>query len=280
MSFWKNLLQRLRPEASAPEDWEAVLVQADLGLPLTQKFVAGLERAKLLHDAPAAEAWLRKELLTLLESPPARLVLEKPEVVLLVGVNGSGKTTTAAKLARLFQQRGAKVVLGAADTFRAAAVEQLQTWGERLGIPVVHGASGADPASVAFASYQTAQEQNADWLIVDTAGRQANRHNLMEELAKIKRVLGRRDPLAPHHVWLVADATTGSAALMHAREFGQAASVTGLILTKLDGSAKGGLAAAARAELNLPTLFVGSGEKPEDLQPFDAARYVDAFFNR
>jgi len=192
-----------------------------------------------------------------------------------VGVNGSGKTTTAAKLAQRYQQQGKTVLFGAADTFRAAAVDQLQVWGQRLGVEVISGAAESDPGAVAFSAVQAGLARGVDLVLVDTAGRLHTRFNLMEELKKVYRVVGKALPGAPHHVWLVLDATTGQNALHQARAFKSAVQVTGVILSKPDSSAHGGMAFAIQRELGLPILFAGLGEKPEDLTPFDPQAFVD-----
>jgi fused signal recognition particle receptor len=282
MGFWKNLVASFVPAGSSAEeslDWEAILMQADLGVTLALRLVKELEKRKLTRKNAEAEAFLRTELERLVQTERPMLSVDKPEVVLLVGVNGSGKTTTTAKLAKRILGFNQTVVLGAADTFRAAAVEQLQLWGTRLGVEVVHGAEGTDPASVAFRSFETAVERKADWLLVDTAGRLANKHNLMLEIAKVKRVLGKKNPQAPHHTWLVVDGTTGVNILSQAKEFHQACGLTGLIVTKLDGSAKGGMIAAVREELGLPTFFLGRGEQATDLEEFDGKKFVEDFFS-
>lgn len=255
-------------------------MEADLGLVLTERWVAELEKQKLHQKPKQAGEYLKKQMRTLLVSPPYRLILEKPEVILLVGVNGSGKTTTAAKLTQRAQSQGKKVILGAADTFRAAAVDQLEIWGQRLGVTVVSGPPGRDPASVAFESYEKAIAEGVDQLIVDTAGRMPNKNNLMQEIGKVKRVLQKKNSDSPHHVWLVVDGTTGSNVLAQAREFHQAVGLTGLIMTKLDSSAKGGMVAAVQAELGVPTLFIGRGESAGDLESFNSDRYVEEFFGQ
>jgi fused signal recognition particle receptor len=214
----------------------------------------------------------------LVRVPPPLPIRHKPEVILLIGVNGSGKTTTAAKLGARARQEGRTVHLAAADTFRAAAAEQLEAWGARLGIPVTSAAPGTDPASVAVKSLLAAQETQTDLLIIDTAGRQANKRNLLLELGKIKRSLQKKAEAVPHHTWLVADGTTGTGVLSQAREFHEAIGLSGLIVTKLDGSARGGMVAAVRAEVGLPTYYLGRGEKPEDLKRFHAVEFVDSFF--
>lgn len=288
MSFWKKLIHKFVPTASStPEtpdevqqeiDWEALLLEADLGLPLTLQWTTALESQNLLKKPKAAEAFLRQEMLRLLAPPEYRLILDQPEVVMLVGVNGSGKTTTAAKLTQLALQQGKKVTLGACDTFRAAAVDQLQTWGERLQVPVVSGPPGRDPASVAFESYEKAEENKSNLLLVDTAGRMPNKNNLMQEITKVKRVLSKKNPNSPHHLWLVVDGTTGNNVQIQAKEFHQALQLTGLIVTKMDSSAKGGMIAAVRAELGIPTLYLGKGEKASDLHPFESHPFVNEFF--
>lgn len=278
MSFWRKLVSKFVPRSGEKIDWEALLLEADLGLPLTLKVVEGLEKEGFERDFEKGQAWLRDYLKQLLRPMPPAIVRDKPEVILMIGVNGSGKTTTSAKLAHAAHKRGKKVMFGAADTFRAAAVDQLQVWADRLNVPLISGKQGADPASVAYQSLEAAHAQGVDLLIVDTAGRQANKNNLLQELAKVKRALQKRQPTAPHQSWLVVDATTGNNIISQAREFHAAVGLNGLIMTKLDGSAKGGMVAAVREELGLPTLYIGRGEKPEDLELFNAERYVDEFF--
>jgi fused signal recognition particle receptor len=199
-------------------------------------------------------------------------------VVSIVGVNGTGKTTTAAKLAHLVQSRGETALLAACDTFRAAAIEQIKLWGQRLKVPVVAGAYGADAASVAHDAVAAAQARKVDYLFVDTAGRLHTKHNLMQELQKLHRVIGKQLPGAPHEVLLVLDATTGMNALNQAREFNKAVPLSGLIVTKLDGTSKGGMVVAIQKELGLPIKFIGLGEQADDLQPFDAKQFAEALF--
>jgi fused signal recognition particle receptor len=199
-------------------------------------------------------------------------------VVSLVGVNGTGKTTTAAKLAHLVQARGQTALLAACDTFRAAAVEQLKLWGQRVNVPVISGARGADPASVAHDAIAAALARQAGYLFVDTAGRLHTKHNLMKELQKVHRVMDKKLPGAPHETLLVLDATTGMNALTQAREFHKAVPLTGLVIAKLDGTSKGGMVIAIQRELGLPVKFIGLGEKPDDLQPFDAKQFARALF--
>ena len=261
------------------DDLEAMLIQADIGIETTEKLVSQLK------EIAKSEGWTKAEQLRsgLAESlseliiPPPELVLNPggPTVILIVGVNGSGKTTSAAKLGKRFQDSGKKVVLAAADTYRAAAVEQLQTWGNRLGLRVISGQPGADPGAVTYDAIQSAISRGEEIVLVDTAGRLHTRYNLMEELKKVHRVSGKALTGAPHVVWLVMDATTGQNALQQAKAFKQAVEVTGVILAKLDSSARGGMAFAIQETLQLPILFAGLGEAPEDLEPFDPDAFID-----
>jgi fused signal recognition particle receptor len=278
MSFWNRLVDKFRAAEGEEIDWEALLIEADLGIKLATEWVDELKDEGLTRSPDKAEIFLREKMVKLVRIPPPLPIKHKPEVILLIGVNGSGKTTTAAKLAARAKQDGRAVHLGAADTFRAAATEQLEAWGARLEIPVTTAPSGTDPAAVAVKSLLAAQEAKSDLLIIDTAGRQANKRNLLLELQKIKRSLEKKSEGVPHHTWLVADGTTGSGVLSQAKEFHEAIGLTGLIVTKLDGSARGGMVAAVRAELGLPTYYLGRGEKPEDLKRFAAAEFVGAFF--
>jgi fused signal recognition particle receptor len=265
------------------EDLEEILITADFGMQTTQELVSAVEAR--LGRGQAAEpdqvrgllkGEIRKRLLG--EAAPFDPVSGSPFVIMVVGVNGVGKTTTIGKLARQFASQGKKVVLGAGDTFRAAAAEQLAVWGERAGVDVIRHAEGADPAAVAFDAAKAALARQADILILDTAGRLHTKVNLMEELKKIRRVLGREIPGAPQETLLVLDATTGQNALSQARLFKEAVEVTGLALTKLDGTAKGGIVVAIGADLDLPVRYVGIGEGVEDLRPFDPDLFVDALF--
>jgi fused signal recognition particle receptor len=278
MAFWDQLVDRFR--GGDEIDWEPLLIEADLGITLADQWQRELRDEGLSRAPEKAEKWLREKMAALVRIPPPLPVLQKPETILLIGVNGSGKTTTAAKLAWRAQKEGKSVRLGAADTFRAAATEQLEAWGARLNIPVTTAPSGSDPASVGVRSLLAAQEEKADLLIIDTAGRQANKRNLLLELEKIKRSLQKKSTGVPHHTWLVADGMTGSGVLQQAREFHGAIGLTGIIVTKLDGSARGGMVPAVRAELGLPTYYLGRGEKPEDLHRFDARDFVTNFFER
>ncbi|MFN3741302.1 MAG: signal recognition particle-docking protein FtsY [Anaerolineales bacterium] len=260
------------------EDLEAMLLQADVGLETTHDLIQTLRRRvrdEGLRRAEELRRLLREEMLRRLPAPPAITFSTRPSVILIVGVNGSGKTTTIAKLGWRFLQEGKKVLLGAADTFRAAAVDQLEIWGERLGVPVISGAANSDPGAVAYNTVQAGLARGMDIVLIDTAGRLHTRYNLMEELKKVYRVIGKAFPGAPHAVWLIMDATTGQNALQQARAFKEAVQVSGIILTKLDTSARGGMAFAIWSTLHLPILFAGLGEKMEDLQPFDPQAFVD-----
>ena len=278
MSFWNRLVERFRAGEGEEIDWEALLIEADLGVKLATEWVDDLKEMGLSRTPERAEKLLREKMTALVRIPPPLPIKQKPEVILLIGVNGSGKTTPAAKLAARAKQEGKSVHLGAADTFRAAATEQLEAWGARLVIPVTTAPQGTDPAAVAVKSLFAAQEAKDDLLIIDTAGRQANKRNLLLELQKIKRSLQKKTEGVPHHTWLVADGTTGSGVLAQAKEFHEAVGLTGLIVTRLDGSARGGMVAAVRAEVGLPTYYLGRGEKPEDLKRFAAGEFVESFF--
>jgi fused signal recognition particle receptor len=272
-------------DAELLEAIEAVLLRSDAGVEATQTIIADLAARisrKQLNDAPALFAALREDLQAILApcaKPLALPAAAAPYVIMMVGINGAGKTTTIGKLARRLQVQGRKVMLAAADTFRAAAVEQLQAWGERNGIPVIAQARSADPASVVYDAMQAAKARGMDVLIVDTAGRLHTQANLMAELGKIKRVLGKVDPAAPHEVMLVVDAGTGQNAVAQARQFHQAVGLTGITLTKLDGTAKGGVIFAIAKKTGIPIRFIGVGEDIEDLREFDAAEFVNALFD-
>jgi len=276
--FFKSLIQRFTKPDIDWDDLEASLIQGDLGPKLALQIVSDLQaQQRKLHGADIVQV-AREHVRKILPETIAPLTPfpdGRPKVVLVVGVNGVGKTTSTAKLAHLLQRAGHKIVLAAADTFRAAAVEQLQVWSERLNVPLVKGPPNGDPAAVCFSGYELAVKNGAAFLICDTAGRLHTKHNLMEEMKKIHRVLGRKDPTSPHEMILVVDATTGSNALQQAREFHKAIPLTGLIVTKLDGSGKGGVLVPIQQELKVPTRFIGLGEKVEDFQAFDAKRFVD-----
>lgn len=278
----RNGLERLfkqseRVDAATLEDLEALLLKADVGVQATSRLVAAIGRIPAGETAVSA---LRREMVAILASSAQKMELPAPgerlSIVLVVGVNGVGKTTTIAKLASRLHKEGYRVMLAAGDTFRAAAVEQLQSWGSRLDVPVIAQGTGADPASVIFDACATAKKRGADVLLADTAGRLHTQNNLMAELAKIRRVAARHDPTAPHETLLVLDATLGQNALSQAEQFAAAADVTGLVLTKLDGTAKGGVIFALAERLGLPIRFIGVGEGAEDLQEFSATTFVDA----
>lgn len=274
-----GLLGATEINADTWDDLESLLIQADLGLETTQSVLIALKEAVKrdgLTRAAELQSVLKAELRSRLSaSVPFIRFDTKPAVILLVGVNGSGKTTTAAKLGQRFKQEGKSVLFGAADTFRAAAVDQLQVWGERLNIEVISGAPESDPGAVAFTAVQAGLARNIDLIMIDTAGRLHTRFNLMEELKKVNRVVGKALDGAPHAVWLVLDATTGQNALQQAKAFKQAVHVNGVILSKLDSSARGGMAFAIQRELGLPILFAGLGEKSDDLTLFDPDAFVD-----
>jgi fused signal recognition particle receptor len=260
-------------DAAAWERLEEALIRADVGVPATAELVRRLEERRDLTDLAGA---LAEEISQLLGDPPTLDLHADPSVLLVVGVNGTGKTTTIGKLAERLRQHGHSVVLGAADTFRAAAEEQLEIWADRASAEFVGAKRGADPASVAYEAIETATRNDRDVVIVDTAGRLHTQSNLMQELAKVRRVIEGKLAGAPHETLLVVDATTGQNGLQQARLFGEAVGVTGVALTKLDSSAKGGIAVAIAHELGLPVKLIGVGEKLEDLRPFDADDFARA----
>ncbi len=273
------VLSRDHTSADVWEDIEDTLITADVGVNSATELVGRLKTRLRVEGGDNAKEVLREELVRLVDNDADRtLNIEgadgQPAIVLVVGVNGTGKTTTVGKLARLLVAEDNTVVLGAADTFRAAAAEQLGTWGERVGVKVVRGPEGSDPASVAFDSVHEGISEGVDVVIVDTAGRLQNKAGLMDELGKIKRVIEKQAPVT--EVLLVLDATTGQNGLMQARVFAEVVNVTGIVLTKLDGSAKGGIVVAVQRELGVPVKLVGLGEGPDDLAPFDPATFVDA----
>ncbi len=266
------------------EELETVLLTADVGVDATRRIIDDLTaqvRRKTLSDPAALGEALRDQLAEILrgvDAPPRQPASGRPLVILMVGINGAGKTTTIGKLAHRFQEDGQRVMLAAGDTFRAAAVEQLQTWGERNQVPVVAQATGADAASVIYDALDAASARKADVLIADTAGRLHTKSNLMDELAKISRVMKKIDPDAPHEVLLVVDAGTGQNALNQAIEFHNTVGLSGIILTKLDGTAKGGIIFAIAEHLQVPIRYIGVGEGIQDLRPFDADEFVTALF--
>jgi len=277
-----NLLPGGKIDDTVLDELEMRLIGADVGIETTEKILDGLRSQvarKELGNLEALLGALRQALLAIVGPVARPLKIDashRPYVILVVGVNGSGKTTTIGKLARRLTAEGRKVVLAAGDTFRAAAIEQLQVWGDRNQVPVIAQVAGADPAAVIFDALQSAQARGADVLVADTAGRLHTQSNLMDELKKVKRVLGRLDATAPHEVLLVLDASQGQNALTQAQQFHQALGVTGLVLTKLDGTAKGGIVFAIADHLGIPLRFVGVGETAEDFGVFDAETFVDA----
>ena len=277
-----NLAPGGKIDEDSLEELESLLVMADVGLPTTERVIGDLQKRlarKELRDLDALRKGLRDALIGILEPVERPLAIDarhRPFVILIVGVNGAGKTTTIGKLAKRFQDQGLSVMLAAGDTFRAAAVEQLQAWGQRNGVPVVAQQSGADPAAVVFDAWEAARARDIDVLLADTAGRLQNQKGLMDELAKIKRVVARRDESAPHEIMLVIDASQGQNALVQAQKFHEALGLTGITVTKLDGSAKGGIVLAIANDLGVPVRFIGVGESVEDMQPFGAAEFVDA----
>ena len=270
-------------DASSLEGLEEALFAADFGVETTGEILEGIKAAarkdKALQGRQAAEigAEVLRRALAGSEGRVARAAAP-PTVIVLIGVNGSGKTTTAAKLAWRLRQEGGTVLLAACDTFRAAAIDQLKSWATRLDLEVVSNRPGADPAAVAFDAVQAARSRGRDWVIVDTAGRLHTKGNLMEELSKIRRVVAKIDPAAPHHSWLVVDGSLGGNSIEQARAFHKSFGLTGLVVTKLDGTSRGGAIVGIWRELGLPIYFVGLGEEPEDLQAVSAADYADAVF--
>jgi fused signal recognition particle receptor len=279
MNFLKSLAQTL---ANKPIDWDELeesLIRADLGVPMTTRIIKALQEREAwsiigINDVVKVA---REEIGRILPTNlmPIRPQTAKPKVILLLGVNGTGKTTSTAKLAHYLQQDRHSVLLAAADTFRAAAIEQLGIWAERLGVEMIRGQYNADSAALCYEAYQMAVKREIQFLVCDTAGRMHTKTNLMAELEKVKRTLGKQDRDAPHETLLVVDATTGGNALSQAREFQSAIGLTGLIVTKLDGSGKGGIVVAIQDELGIPTRFVGTGEKIDDFAPFDRRAYID-----
>jgi fused signal recognition particle receptor len=278
MKFLQSLTQHF---AGKPIDWDELeesLIRADLGVPMTTRIIKTLQEREAwsLMGINDVVKVVRQEISRVLpaDSPAIRPLSGRPNVILLLGVNGTGKTTSTAKLARHLQKDGHSVLLAAADTFRAAAIEQLGIWATRLGVEIVKGQYNADPAALCYEAYQAAARDKIEFLLCDTAGRMHTKKNLMAELEKVKRTLSKHDPESPHETLLVVDATTGSNALSQAREFQAAIGLTGVIVTKLDGSGKGGIVVAIQDELGIPTRFVGTGEQLNDFAPFDRRAFV------
>lgn len=264
------------------DDLEDLFIQSDLGARTSLEIIDQLKSRSEndgVINSEELSGLIKDELTSRLITPPDNLIKEKPQVILIAGVNGSGKTTTIAKLGKYYQDQGFNIQFVAADTYRAAAVEQLQIWGERLNIPVTAGQKNGDPGAVVYDGIQSALSKNKDLVLIDTAGRLHTSYNLMEELKKVHRVAGKALPSAPHHSWLVMDATTGQNALHQAESFHEAIPLDGIILVKLDSSAKGGMAFAIQDKLGLPILFAGLGESPEDLVPFDPESFVASIIN-
>lgn len=287
---WFGKITHLFERASIGEEaWaelEELLISADVGVQTTEKLVERVKqrvRTDKLADASQIKSALKGEMVSLLSVPNSLCCSERseesPQVILVVGVNGSGKTTSIAKLACSFTSQGQKVILAAADTFRAAAIEQIKYWGREVGAEVVAHQPGGDPAAVAFDAIQAARNRHAQAVIIDTAGRLHTKSNLMEELKKIKRAAAKHDASAPHEVLLVMDTTTGQNGIAQARYFTQAVDVTGIFLAKLDGTARGGIVFAICDELNIPILYIGTGEKMQDIAPFSAEAFVNAILS-
>lgn len=278
MNFFKSLVQKF---AGKPVDWDELeesLIRSDIGVSMTMRIISALQERAITAKITANDVVevARDEIARVLPiaPPPIRPLLAGPKVILVVGVNGTGKTTSTAKLAHYFKSRRHTVLLAAADTFRAAAIEQLGIWAERIGVEMIRGQYNADPAALCYDAYQAAERQDVEFLICDTAGRLHTKTNLMAELEKVKRSIAKHDAKAPHETLLVVDATTGSNALAQARQFHEAVGLTGLIVTKLDGSGKGGIVIAIQNELGIPTRFVGTGEKLDDIAPFDGREFI------
>ena len=277
------LLGKKEIDADLLEELEYTLITADVGVRTATEILENIRQRverHLVNDPGELRQLIREQLLGVLEAgeKPLAMASEPPTVIMMVGVNGSGKTTTTGKLAALFQGDGKKVLLCAADTFRAAAIEQLEVWGQRTSTEIIRQGQGADPSAVIFDALQAARSRKLDVLLVDTAGRLHTKANLMTELEKIRRTAAHVVPGAPHEVWLVLDATTGQNGLEQARKFTESAGVTGLVLTKLDGTAKGGIVVAITRELGLPIRYIGVGEQVEDLLPFEPEKFISSLF--
>lgn len=271
-------------DADLLEELEYTLITADLGVRTVQDTLEKIRQRvdrRSVADAVEIRSLIREQMIKTLRASeiPIRTVATPPAVVMLVGINGAGKTTTIGKLAHRFLGEGRKVLLCAADTFRAAAIEQLEVWAQRAGVDMIRQKTGADPSAVVFDALQAAKARGADYVLVDTAGRLHTKENLMAELEKMRRTCQRVVPGSPHEVWLIMDATTGQNGLEQARKFTETAGVTGIVLTKLDGTAKGGIVVAIARELDLPIRYVGVGEKIDDLLPFEPERFVESLFD-
>ena len=278
MNFLQSLAQHFAGKAIDWDELEESLIRADLGVTMTTRILKKLQEREAwsLMGINDVVKVVREEIVRILPANPEliRTFRGKPNVILILGVNGTGKTTSTAKLAYYLQHDRHSVLLAAADTFRAAAIEQLGVWAQTLGVEMIRGQYNTDPAALCYEAYQAAARQKIEFLLCDTAGRMHTKANLMAELQKVKRTLGKHDPDAPHETLLVVDATTGANALSQAREFQSAIGLTGLIVTKLDGSGKGGIVVAIQDELGIPTRFVGTGEKIDDFAPFEGREFV------
>ena len=274
--FFKKLISKFTKDKIDWDELEETLISGDLGVRLSMEIIDDLQEKKKSMNPDDIINVCQDHISQILppDSPLLAPQNESTKVILVVGVNGTGKTTSSAKLANYLKQNGSNVMLAAADTFRAAAIEQLEVWGDRISVPVIKGDYQSDPSSVCYDAHSRAIASEADYLICDTAGRLHTRHNLMEELKKICRTLKKNDASAPHEVFLVVDATTGSNALAQAKEFNKATDLTGLIVTKMDGSGKGGIVASIANELSIPTRFIGMGEEAIDFKPFSAKEFV------
>ena len=275
--FFKKILSKFSKDKIDWDDLEESLITGDLGVKLSMQIIDNLQDKKKSINPDDIISACKEEIRKILppDSNPLSDKTDKTKVILVVGVNGTGKTTSSAKLANHLKTSGANVMLAAADTFRAAAIEQLEIWGKRIDVPVIKGDYQSDPSSVCYDAHSKSINSGVDYLICDTAGRLHTRHNLMEELKKICRTLSKNDNSAPHEVFLVVDATTGSNALSQAKEFNKATELTGLIVTKMDGSGKGGIVASIANELGIPTKFIGLGEEVDDFKSFQTDEYLD-----
>ncbi|MBS1876436.1 MAG: signal recognition particle-docking protein FtsY [Acidobacteria bacterium] len=272
-------------DADLLEELEYTLITADIGVRTATEILDRIRQRvdrKLINDSGELKSLIREHLLEVLQATdrPLTHVSQPPAVLMVVGVNGSGKTTTIGKLTARFKSEGRSILLCAADTFRAAAIEQLEVWGQRTGTDIIRQKTGADPSAVVFDAVQAAKARKTDYIIIDTAGRLHTKENLMAELEKMKRTIAKVIPSAPHEVWLVLDATTGQNGLEQARKFTETSGVTGIVLTKLDGTAKGGVVVGIARELNLPIRYIGVGEKVEDLLPFDPEEFIQSLFEK
>lgn len=278
MGFFKSLVAKF---SGRPVDWDELeesLIRADLGVPMTLRILEALRAKGADVTAEQVVAVARNEIAQILPITltPLHPLPNRPKVIIMVGVNGTGKTTSSAKMAYQFKQRHQSVLLVAADTFRAAAIEQLAVWGERTGVEVIKGQYNGDAAALCYDAYTTAHRRNVEFVICDTAGRLHTKSNLMQELSKVIRTLAKHDPDAPHEKFLVVDATTGTNALVQAKQFHEAVGLTGIIVTKLDGSGKGGVVVAIQHELGIPPRFIGTGEGLEDFAPFDREQFLNS----